>query len=392
MSRKQVIITVFIITISIIFFTNRSTKVDWSPTFDETKTKPLDTKVFVEQLKNWFPNSDVNTVYTTFYEYTTNLDDATYYENKNYINISGNYGIGKPSFEELLYYIGQGNQAFIAAHTFPKFMQDTLGFEVGYNPVSLQEKEMASYLLHLDDSLVYTPKYPYGEGFIKDTLAAKQLGFTYNEFCEPQSNFVSIPYKEGIFYLHTTPELFTNYQMLEAKSSFYHDNVISFLPEVPVLFEKTVKIDPELQKGPLSFILSKPPLKWSYYLILIALALFMIFNAKRRQRIIPIIEPLKNTTTNFVQTLSTLHLESEDYNGIIQKNIIYFLEFIRRRYHMPTDKLNDEFIKKLAQRSGKPEAEVEQLIAKIIKMRMHKFSTPEPLKNLNKALENFYSK
>ncbi len=391
MSKKNIIIASSIAVLAILLFVNRTKKVDWTPTYDETKTKPLDTKVFFDQLSHWFPSQEINTLYTTYYEYSVDLEDSLYYAKRNYISVSDNYAIDKPSFEELLYYVEQGNQAFIAAHTFPKFMQDTLGFETDYNPVYLKEKAKASYLEHLDDSLVYTLKNPYGEAFIKDTVSVDRLGYTFNEFCEEQSNFVRIPYKEGFFYLHTTPELFTNYQLLETKSSFYHDNVISFLPEHPVLFEKNIKIDPNLLKGPLSFILSKPALKWSYYLALMGMFFFMLFNAKRRQRVIPIIEPLKNTTTEFVHTLSTLHLESEDYNGMIQKNIIYFLEFVRRRYHLPTDKLNDDFIKKLAQRSGKPQEQIEQLISKILKMRSHKFSTPDPLKQLNKALEDFYT-
>jgi len=120
--------------------------------------------------------------------------------------------------------------------------------------------------------------------------------------------------------------------------------------------------------------------------------LFIIFNAKRRQRIIPIIEPLKNTTTDFVQTVSTLHLESEDFNGIIQKNIIYFLEHVRTRYHLPTHKLDTDFIKKLSQKSGKPKDDIERLITLVIKMKAHKFSTPDPLKKLNIELEKFYKK
>lgn len=392
MTKKNIIIAVTILILGILLFSNRTKTVDWSPTYDEEKTNPLDTKVFYDQLPHWFKDQKITKLYTTFYEYEQKLTDEEYYKNKNYISVSGNYTIDKPSFESLLEYIKQGNNALIVAHTFPYFMKDTLGFNVDYNAVKFKEVKKGAYLEHLNDSLHFTLKQPYGDAFVKDSTYVKRLGYSYNEFCESQSNFVRIPYYNGFFYLHTIPELFSNYQILEAKNSTYLDNIISFLPELPIIFDKNVKIDPELNKGPLSFILSKEPLKWAFYLTLITLGLFMLFNAKRRQRIIPIIEPLKNTTTEFVQTVSTLHLESEDYNGIIQKNIIYFLENIRTRYHLPTDKLNSDFIKKLALKSGKPEDEVQQLITMIIKMKAHKFGTPEPLKKLNTELEKFYKK
>jgi len=336
--------------------------------------------------------SVITTLYTTFYEYEQELTDDEYYEYRNYICVTGNYTIDEPSFESLLKYIGNGNKALIAAHTFPSFVKDTLGFEVDYNRVQLKEIKKGAYLQHRNDSLYYTQKHPYGEAFVEDSTNVKRLGYSYSQFCEAQSNFVGIPYKEGIFYIHTVPELFTNYQMLEAENSSYLDNVVSFLPKHPILFEKTIKIDPDLNKGPLSFILSKPALNWAFYLALVTIGLFMVFNAKRRQRIIPIIEPLKNTTTAFVQTVSTLHLESEDFNGIIQKKIIYFLEHIRTRYHLPTNKLDSDFIKKLAQKSGKPQEDIQRLITMIIKMKAHKFGTPDPLKKLNTELENFYKK
>lgn len=392
MNKKYLIIIGVLIIIASILFINRTKKVDWSPTFNEEDVNPLDTKVFFEQLPNWFVDQKITTLYTTYYEYANEfLNDNE--SPKNYIAITGNYTIDQPSFEALLTFVGNGNHALIAAHTFPAFMKDTLKFEVTYEKVNLLAPKKTAYLHHLKDSLSYGPKLPYGTARIKNDLHIKSLGYMHSESHEMQSNFVGIPYKKGVFYLHTTPELFTNYHLLNTKkNNHYLDQVISFLPEFPVLFEKNVKIDPDLNKGPLSFVLSKQPLRWAYYLALIMGVLFIIFNAKRRQRIIPIINPLENTTTAFVETISTLHLESKDYHGIIKKNIIYFLAHIRAKYYLPTHLLDADFIKNLAKKSGKPHEEVARLITLIIKLNNSNSGTTEVLKKLNKELENFYKK
>ena len=394
MTKKNTIIGAIVVIVALLLFSNRTNNVDWFPSYAHEGKRPLDTKVFFEQLPYWFKNQKISTLYTTFYEYEQEHISEKYSksEPQNYICITGNYSIDKPSFESLLNFIGNGNNALIVAHTFPNFVKDSLKFELDYNEVKLKEAKKAAYLTHLNDSLYYTQKHPYGEAFITDSTNVAPLGYSFSEFCESKTNFISIPYKKGVFYIHTIPELFTNYQILAAEQSFYIDNVVSFLPEHPVLFEKMIKIDPDLDKGSLSFILSKPSLKWAFYLALLSILLFMLFNAKRRQRIIPKIEPLKNTTTAFVQTVSTLHLEAEDYNGIIQKNIIFFLEHIRAKYHLPTDNLNAEFIKKLSQKSGKPFNDVERLVTLILKMKAHTFSTPDPLKKLHAELEKFYRK
>ncbi|WP_010523023.1 hypothetical protein [Aquimarina agarivorans] len=395
MNRKGVLIAIVILVISVLLFLNRSNEVDWSPTFIETETKPFDTKVFFDQLPNWFTFKPKQ-LYTTYYEYTELEDSTSLAKNITdhlYMSISNSYPIDNVSFESLLAQVGHGGHAFIATNVLPKFIQDSLGIKIDYEEASFAQKKRTVYLEHQNDSLQYLQKLTVRNRYIKNTLHVKSLGYFTNQQGDQRINFAGIPYKKGIFYVHTTPEIFTNYQMLASNNSNYINTVISYLPQhLNLVFDKNQKVDPELAKGPLSFILSKPALKWSWYLLLLGLGLFLLFNAKRRQRAIPIIEPLKNTTTEFVHTVSSLHYEAEDYNGIIQKTIRYFLETIRNKYHLRTDNLDRVFVKKLAQKSNKPIEDIERLTAMLISMKSHTFSSKEPLMKLNKEIEGFYKK
>ncbi len=391
MRKKTILIIVGVVILFIILFVNQSNELDWSPTFDEIETKPLDTKVFYEQLPFFFKGKSTKKVYTTFYEYDQHLRMQDKDTLKNYVSISGSYDIDETSFNSLLQYIDYGNEAFISAYYFPKYVQDTLNFKIDYDPVEIKPEDKTLYLFHTNDTLRYSPKVPYGTSYISDSIMeGKKLGFLKSFNDEKHANFIGVPYGNGVFYIHTTPEVFTNYQMLEAENTGYVSNVISFLPTLPILVDKAIKLDPEISRSPLRYILSKEPLRWGWYLLLFAIALFMLFNAKRRQRIIPINDPLKNTTTEFVQTVSNLHYDAQDYNGIIQKIIVHFLEHVRSKYHLPTEKLNESFVTKLALRSGKSVGEIQQLVSLIIKMKSHQFSTKEPLKTLNKEIEKFY--
>ncbi len=392
MSRKSILALCFIALIIVLVLVNRSHKVDWTPTFNELETKPMDTKVFFDQLSFWFENQSVKKIHTTFYEYDQYLRGLPIDSAKNYINVSKNYDIDITSFDALLEYVAYGNEAFISAHSFPHFVKDSLGFKTGSENTEIKETENTLYLEFAKDTLVYTSKIPYGMAYIKDATTIKKLGYMVADKGVQRTNFVGIPYYDGIFYIHTTPEVFTNYQMLEAPNTGYLSTVVSYLPRVPLLLDKAVKIDPSLSQSPLRYIMSKESLKWSWYLLLGAIALFILFNAKRRQRIIPIIEPLKNTTTEFVHTVSNLHYEAADYNGIIQKKIIYFLESIRSNYQLPTENLNADFVRKLALKSGNSVEQVQRLITLILKMKSHNFMTKEPLTTLNKEIENFYKK
>ncbi len=392
MSRKGVIIGSFVILVIVLVFANRSHTVDWTPTFNEFETKPMDTKVFFDQLPFWFQERSIKKIHTTFYEYDQYLRNQPIDSVKSYISISRNYDIDETSFEALLEYVAYGNDAFISASSFPYFMKDTLGFNTAYENTNIKEVANRLFFEFSKDSLIYTSKIPVGTSYVKDSTAGKKLGYFISAKGEKKTNFVGIPYYDGIFYIHTNPEVFTNYQLLEASDTRYISTVISYLPQVPIIVDKAVKINPEVSQSKFRYITSKESLKWAWYLLLLALALFIFFNAKRRQRVIPIIEPLKNTTTEFVHTVSNLHYEAADYNGIIQKKIIHFLESIRSKYHLSTENLNEDFVKKLAMKSGNSDEQVQQLISLILKMKSHKFMTKEPLINLNKEIENFYNK
>ncbi|TMM56245.1 hypothetical protein FEE95_16640 [Maribacter algarum] len=392
MNRKGILVSSFVILMIVLVFANRSHTVNWTPTFNEFETKPMDTKVFFDQLPFWFQGKSVKKIHTTFYEYDQYLRDQPVDSTKNYISISKHYDIDNTSFEALLEYVAYGNDAFISAYSFPYYVKDTLGFKTAFENTDITETENTLFFEFAKDSLVYTSKIPTGTSYVKDSTAGKKLGYFISDKGKKRTNFVGIPYYDGIFYIHTAPEVFTNYQMLEASDTRYVSTAISYMPQVPFLLDKAVKTNPEISDSTLRYIMSKEPLKWSWYLLLLALALFIFFNAKRRQRIIPIIEPLKNTTTEFVHTVSNLHYEAADYNGIIQKKIIHFLESIRSKYHLSTENLNEDFVKKLALKSGNQVEQVQQLVTLILKMKSHNFMTKEPLVKLNKEIENFYNK
>jgi hypothetical protein len=392
MKRNNVIAISIVVLVILFVIANSSHKVDWSPTYDENDTKPLDTKVFFDQMAFWFEGKSAKKIHTTFYEYDQYLRMQPVDSIKNYISISRSYNIDETSFESLMDYVAYGNEAFISANTFPYFLKDTLGFDTDFTPTTLQETPKTLFLKYTNDSLQYTSKVPSGLNFIKDTVTFKKLGYIKSEEGKELTNFVGIPFFDGIFYIHTTPEVFTNYQMLEADDATYVSTAISYLPKVPFLWDKAIKINPEFDQSPLRFIKSKESLRWAWNILLLTLVLFIIFKAKRKQRIIPIKEPLKNTTTEFVHTVSNLHYEAQDYDGIIKKKIIHFLEAVRSKYHLSTAKLDDNFVKRLALKSGNSVESVQRLVTLIIKMKSHTFRTKEPLTVLNKEIEEFYKK
>jgi hypothetical protein len=119
----------------------------------------------------------------------------------------------------------------------------------------------------------------------------------------------------------------------------------------------------------------------------IGLILFIVFNSKRKQRIVPVIKPLENTTIDFAKTISNLYFQEKNYKDIIRKKIIYFLEKVRTLYHIETANLDDDFMLKLAHKSGKNEEDIKALIQLIVQLKNRGVFYEEDLIKLNKALE-----
>jgi hypothetical protein len=192
--------------------------------------------------------------------------------------------------------------------------------------------------------------------------------------------------------LHTQPAAFTNYHILKENHSEYLEKIVSYIPKGKI-FWAIDKINGEsVSSSPMRFILSNPALKWAWYLFLIGMVFFMIFNAKRKQRIVPIVKPLQNTTVDFTKTIGNLYYQEGDHQNIINKKIIYFLERVRNEFLIETNTLDENFIKKLHLKTGKNIEDIENVVRLInYQRRSYHQSIEDDLIEINNAIEKIFS-
>ena len=125
-------------------------------------------------------------------------------------------------------------------------------------------------------------------------------------------------------------------------------------------------------------------------LALFAVIAFVIFEAKRKQRPIPIITAPRNESLDFIKTVGNLYYEQNDHKNISEKKIQYLLDHIRSHYHLPTNDIKSlEFLDQVATKSGKPLINIEGLFAmiEILKRKEHVHS--DELRILNDKIEAF---
>ena len=210
-------------------------------------------------------------------------------------------------------------------------------------------------------------------------------------------NFLKIKYGKGYVFIHNQPQVFTNHALLSEQSSAgYVAHLLSYIPkDRPVVwFVQGQTLNPNAPKNEtgLSVVFRYPALRAVWLLLVYGLLLYIFFNSKRRQRIVPVIKPLRNTTVEFVQTIGNLYYQQGNTANVIDKKIVFFLDRIRTGYFIDTSKLDERFAEKLKSKSEKDIELITEIIDFINEFRKNKTAEKKDLIHINKLIEAFWDK
>ncbi|MGX7668371.1 DUF4350 domain-containing protein [Flavobacterium pedocola] len=374
---------------------NRPKPIDWTPTYATKDKIPFGLYVFDKEVKHLFPKDSIVRFGKTPYEYFLdkyNYEDSVYTVKGNILMVSENSELDKSSIDELIWFAEHGNSVFLSMKDFPEALRDSLGFDF-----TNQYYMGDSVHFTLTDNVFKGQKYIFEKGYSLsyfnkiDTLTTTVLGHQEMDTVK-HANFIKIPRGIGNFYLHTQPAAFSNYYLLKKENPEYCANILSHLPKGKLFWQAKNFNNETVSSSPMRYILSQPALKWAWYLFLLGMLTFMIFNAKRRQRIIPIKIPLTNTTVDFTKTIGNLYLQEGDHHNIIGKKIIYFLEKIRTDYLIDTFDLDETFVNRLHQKTGKDKTDIENAVRLIKKHRNNLQSSENDVIEISKAIEKLVQK
>jgi hypothetical protein len=165
---------------------------------------------------------------------------------------------------------------------------------------------------------------------------------------------------KGELIMVGAPLLFTNYGMLSGNLSGYIFRLMSQMKDLPVVRTQVYMEAPNAkmtggnQESPFRYFLEQPPLRWALYLTVLTILIFMLFTARRRQRVIPVVEKPKNKSLEFVQLIGTLYYHRHDNTDLVRKKIIYFAEELRRRWMIDVMDTadNDRIFSVISQKTG----------------------------------------
>ncbi len=365
--------------------------VNWTVTYRDDDKNPYGGYVFSEVMQDVFPGKSISNSVFTLYELDTLPKETNLFVLASHLNLD------ELDTKTLLERVAAGGSALLSANSFDGTLRDTLS---AWTSDYFFYTDLIENITRADTAGVFfkNPQFAnHDEYYFRrnnipycfvDIDTARMSVIAENDLGYPVA--LRIKWGEGNLILNSTPIAFTNNYMLYQNNSDYVAKLISHLPVANLHWTQYYQIGRMEALTPLRFILNNEALRWAYYLSILSLLVFIMFESKRKQRVIPIIKPLKNTSVEFAKTLGNLYLQGDNHKNIAKKQLHYFLEGIRTKYNLPTNKLNSDFFKKLANKSGNPTQKVMDLFAYVAELDKKPALAKEDLLTLNKKLTEFH--
>lgn len=391
--------------------------------YSEQSDQPYGTQILHRLLRSDFPGHHLVDIRENL-SAELPLDSA---KTSSYVFVGEALFLDSLSTARLLAFVEAGNTALLASKTIPF----DLMFHLYYRECA--EAEWNDYEIHEDSivrvSLVTLPaakpaslhyarqnqvnsyRWNYIDSeFFCDSLPQRPLGYINDSLI----NFAAFPYGKGRFLLHTTPIAFSNYQLLRSGPRGYAEQVLSYLPEGEIYWDAYNRVPETVarrrnQRGgfsrelptehPLTYILQQPALAWAWYLLLGLAGAYVVFRAKRRQRIIPVLPSNENSSYEFINIVANLHFREKNYQNLCVQNMRLFLAQLRERYGMVAQldpdtlkpRLESGFAERLAQVSEVPLPQIQDIFTQYAATVQYE-PTEDMMVQLHLAIEAFFKK
>lgn len=367
---------------------NRPKAIDWSETFSSTDKIPYGTYIVYNRLNDIFPGAKIE----SFREPVYNVLNDHGISHGTYLVICSSANVNEYDVQKLMKFVKAGNDVFIAASDFGGELSKRLKIELatefrGLN-TSIGLKFTGKYL---DTSKVYSIGENSGAVYFRkfNTDTAIVLG----ENTLHHANFLKYPFGKGNLYLSAAPIMFTNFSLLKTSGNAYAAVALSRVKnDDHLIWDQYYATGREGEDSTIRVFLRNESLHWAFYIAFFSLIIFVLYEMKRRQRIIPVIEPLENATLAFVNTVGQVYFEEHNNLNLANKKILYFLEHLRDKYNLKTTVLDKEFTDSFSQKTGVGDDFAGNMVNYFSYLSKQQNVTNSELIELNRLIEQFYIK
>lgn len=298
--RLMILIIAGAIGIIVLLQVNKPEPLSWMQRFDRRKTQPYDVSVLVQYLRD-VRQQEVHIVDSSFYEQRSLLHDPT---SASWVTVTHTLQMDSLSQNALLTYVRTGGTAFIAANDLGDELADSLG-------IGTDASSSLPTITVLDDAKAI----PYSRIEWYDTASCTVVATAKD------SSVICIRQQvgRGTLVYCSAPLYLSNYALLQQELHGPPWDIVHALPRGRLTVDEQYVPYHEKRIGLLTSVMDDPALRWAYWLCLLAAVLGVVVYGKRRQRAIPVIEPLKNASKEFALTVSSLYFNTRNNADLVRK-------------------------------------------------------------------------
>jgi hypothetical protein len=314
--------------------------------------------------------------------------------NRTYIAIGASLDADASDITALMNFIQQGNQVFISANRVSEnLLKEVSVHATSQGPMSEEPDSLTVGVYSPVNAAYQNFSYP-GDSYDNwisrlDTQYTSILG----RDGQGRPNFVRLTYKGGgAIYLQFAPLAFSNFFLLHKQNIAYYERALSYLPANTreIIWDEYYRYDHTRGFSAFQYILNNPALRWAFWLLLLLFAMIYVFDSKRRQREIPVISALSNTSLDFVRTIGRLYFQRRDNHNLAMKMVAHFQDQVRTRFHLPVTALDEAFVDRLAYRTGYPKQSLTPLVGYMQELPSKAYISDDELLDFHQQLEAFY--
>lgn len=398
----------FLLVLYFIFSDKHKRKYNWSENYKVKSREPFGTAFIYAMLDEQHDKS----VLVDDKPMREVLNDSAKYDSgSNYVFIGADMHLSEQDSRAILDYVGRGNCAFIGSMYFPdQLMEEVYSDECDAWNNYFDHNDTVAVFNFFHGQLEKDTGYRFVYRVAGEPERYNWRGISGDYFCDSSysmapvgyrdsfyTNFACMPYGKGRFYMFSTPVVFTNYFMKDTVGLDYAGLVFSHLNKGPIVWDEYSKLTRLANNHgvdtstPLSYILSQKSLRYAWYLLLLGAVLYLFLVARRRQRIIDVIEPNTNTSLSYVNTISALYFNHSNHAALAKHKMKYFLAHVRNKYNISLSGGKKEEIEALAKKSKVPVADISKIFRMYERISPLTDITEGTLMEFHYALENFYN-
>jgi hypothetical protein len=386
----------------IVYFSLNSKRLSWSESYSPEDKMPYGTSAIYTLMQRVRSDQEFTLIKDSTHK---ELPEDPTGKKDTYVFIGQTLFADSADVAKLLAFVKAGNSAFIISSQPASLLFDTLlrapieedyviendyyddnGFD--YEDYGeLHRKRIyfvqdSSITLYLDDPQFVSSSYELSKKYNFETIynswAYFKDGLTGQDgkpaepigaFDEGYVNYLRLRYGKGEFYFHSTPLVFTNFNLRNDTAMRHCRDALAYFGDGHIYWDEdnrnydiggmtssTNEQPDKPSEGPLEFILSEPSLRAAWYLLMAAVLLYLFFGARRKQRIIANQEKMDNTSIEYAQVLSQMFMKQQDHRKLVLMKMELFKSHVRDRYgiRMPLkqEEENELLFKEISSKSG----------------------------------------